>query len=111
MILFFVVLTLLKYTGQKQATRLRTAYLKAIIRQEMGFFDIMDPGELSSRVETDCKAIIEGIEDKTVMFFYGIFTFLGGFVVAFIRGWQLAWYSDRLDSIPGCCWIPVWKIR
>ena len=90
MLLFFLILTIIKYIGQKQGTRLRTEYLKAIVRQEMGFFDLIDPAELSSRVESDCKTIIEGTEDKIVMFVYGIFTFMGGFIVAFIRGWQLA---------------------
>ena len=89
MVLFFTVLSIIKYVGQRQGTRLKSIYLQAIMRQEMGFFDKINPAELSSRVEDDCKTIIEGTEDKVVMFIFAVFTFLGGFIVAFYRGWQL----------------------
>ncbi len=46
--------------------RLREAYLSAVLRQEIQFFDITGPGEIATRLDTDtrmtsCRQIADGL--------------------------------------------------
>ncbi|KAK4047990.1 hypothetical protein OIV83_005024 [Microbotryomycetes sp. JL201] len=78
------------FTGERITRRVREAYLRAVLRQNIAYFDKLGPGEVTTRIETDTHLIQEGISDKisiTVMF---LSTFVTGFVIAFIRNWRLA---------------------
>jgi ATP-binding cassette subfamily B (MDR/TAP) protein 1 len=77
-------------TGERQAARIRSNYLKAILRQDIAFFDIeTSTGEVIGRMAGDTVLIQEAIGEKVGKFQQLVSTFLGGFVVAFIRGWKL----------------------
>ncbi|KAG5556373.1 hypothetical protein RHGRI_006840 [Rhododendron griersonianum] len=77
-------------TGERQAARIRSLYLKAIMRQDVAFFDKeMNTGEVVSRMSGDTVLIQDAMGEKVGKFIQLISTFLGGFVVAFIRGWLL----------------------
>jgi ATP-binding cassette subfamily B (MDR/TAP) protein 1 len=77
-------------TGERQAARIRSNYLKAILRQDITFFDKeTSTGEVIGRMAGDTVLIQEAIGEKVGKFQQLVSTFLGGFVVAFIRGWKL----------------------
>jgi ATP-binding cassette subfamily B (MDR/TAP) protein 1 len=77
-------------TGERQAARIRSNYLKAILRQDIAFFDKeTSTGEVIGRMAGDTVLIQEAIGEKVGKFQQLVSTFLGGFVVAFIRGWKL----------------------
>ena len=51
-------------SSQRQLTRVRREYFKALIRQEMGFFDTVSTGSLTTRISGDMVHIGDAIGDK-----------------------------------------------
>lgn len=43
------------YTGEISAKRLREAYLRAVLRQDIAFFDNVGAGEVATRIQTDTR--------------------------------------------------------
>lgn len=43
------------YTGEVTAKRVREKYLKAVLRQEIAFFDNVGAGEIATRIQTDTR--------------------------------------------------------
>ncbi|CAH9114265.1 unnamed protein product [Cuscuta epithymum] len=78
-------------TGERQAARIRGLYLQTILRQDIAFFDIeTTSGEIVSRMSSDTILIQEAIGEKVGNFIQFMSTFIGGFTIAFIKGWLLA---------------------
>uniref|UniRef100_A0A8C8SGP0 ATP binding cassette subfamily B member 4 n=1 Tax=Pelusios castaneus TaxID=367368 RepID=A0A8C8SGP0_9SAUR len=73
----------------RQIKKIRQQFFHAIMRQEIGWFDVNDVGELNTRLIDDVSKINDGIGDKIGMLFQAVATFLTGFIVGFIRGWKL----------------------
>ncbi|XP_053119930.1 ATP-dependent translocase ABCB1 isoform X2 [Hemicordylus capensis] len=73
----------------RQVKRIRQHFFHAIMRQEIGWFDVNDVGELNTRLIDDVSKINEGIGDKIAMLIQGIASFLTGFIVGFTKGWKL----------------------
>ncbi|KAG1370984.1 putative ABC transporter B family member 4 [Cocos nucifera] len=77
-------------TGERQAARIRNLYLKTILRQEIAFFDKeTNTGEVVERMSGDTVLIQDAMGEKVGKFIQLTSTFIGGFVVAFFRGWLL----------------------
>lgn len=90
------------YTGEAITRRIREAYLAAILRQEIAYFDLMGAGEITTRIQNDIQLIQEGISDKMPMSVMFVATFVAGFVVAYIKSWQLSLaMSSMLPCIIG----------
>ncbi|KAL3620376.1 ABC transporter B member 11 [Castilleja foliolosa] len=86
-------------TGERQAVRIRNLYLKAILRQDIGYFDKeTNTGEIVERMSSDTFIIQDAIGEKIGKFLQLTATFSGGFVIAFIRGWLLT--LVLLSAIP-----------
>ncbi|KAM1959230.1 hypothetical protein FF1_004742 [Malus domestica] len=78
-------------TGERQAARIRGKYMKAILRQDIGFFDTeTSTGEIIGRMSGDTILIQEAMGEKVGKFIQLCSTFLGGFMIAFVKGWRLA---------------------
>ncbi|GAN07930.1 multidrug resistance protein 1 [Mucor ambiguus] len=77
-------------SGEFQVRRIRTMYVHAILRQDMGWFDKAEEGSLTTRLATDTQLIQEGISEKFGLLVMCISQFITGFIVAFIKGWKLA---------------------
>ncbi|XP_023564472.1 multidrug resistance protein 1-like, partial [Octodon degus] len=73
----------------RQIHKIRKKFFHAIMKQEIGWFDVRDVGELNTRLADDISKINEGIGDKIGMFIQSLATFLAGFIVGFTRGWKL----------------------
>ena len=43
------------YTGEVNSKRVRENYLRAILRQDIAFFDNVGAGEIASRIQTDTR--------------------------------------------------------
>ncbi|KAL2600377.1 hypothetical protein AAZV13_10G108700 [Glycine max] len=77
-------------TGERQAARIRGLYLKTILRQDVAFFDKeTNTGEVIGRMSGDTVLIQDAMGEKVGKFLQLIATFIGGFVIAFIKGWLL----------------------
>ncbi|XP_057588763.1 phosphatidylcholine translocator ABCB4 isoform X2 [Hippopotamus amphibius kiboko] len=85
----------------RQIKKIRQEFFHAILRQEIGWFDISDTTELNTRLSDDISKISEGIGDKVGMFFQAVATFFAGFVVGFIRGWKLTLVIMAISPILG----------
>lgn len=78
-------------TGERQSARIRGLYLKTILRQDITFFDTeTTTGEVIGRMSGDTVLIQDALGEKVGKFIQLISTFVGGFAIAFIRGWHLA---------------------
>lgn len=104
-------------TGERQAVRIRNLHLKAILRQDIGYFDKeAKTGEIMDRMTNDTILIQNAIGEKVILevlnsllmhryfnfvsyrwknlqvgkFLQLSASFFGGFVIAFTKGWILA---------------------
>ncbi|KAK8702333.1 hypothetical protein V6N13_020694 [Hibiscus sabdariffa] len=86
-------------TGERQAARIRSLYLKTILRQDVAFFDVeTNTGEVIGRMSGDTVLIQDAMGEKVGKFSQLLSTFFGGFVIAFIKGWLLT--LVMLSAIP-----------
>ncbi|KAJ4972618.1 hypothetical protein NE237_005792 [Protea cynaroides] len=79
-------------TGERQATRMRARYLKAVLRQEVGYFDLQvsSTAEVITSVSSDSLVIQDVISEKVPNFLMNAGMFTGSYIVAFILLWRLA---------------------
>ncbi|XP_009872053.1 PREDICTED: multidrug resistance protein 1-like, partial [Apaloderma vittatum] len=73
----------------RQIRKIRQKFFHSIMRQDIGWFDVNDVGELNTRLQDDVSKINEGIGDKIGLLVQSLTTFVAGFVVGLIRGWKL----------------------
>eukprot|EP00261_Vitis_vinifera_P007089 XP_002275169.4 PREDICTED: ABC transporter B family member 11-like [Vitis vinifera] len=86
----FFQVTCWMVTGERQATRIRSLYLKTILRQDIAFFDKeTKTGEVVGRMSGDTVLIQDAMGEKVGMVIQLAATFIGGFFVAFFKGWIL----------------------
>lgn len=86
-------------TGERQAARIRSLYLRTILRQDVAFFDKeTNTGEVVGRMSGDTVLIQDAMGEKVGKFIQLVATFVAGFVIAFIKGWLLT--LVMLSSIP-----------
>uniref|UniRef100_K3W854 Bile salt export pump n=1 Tax=Globisporangium ultimum (strain ATCC 200006 / CBS 805.95 / DAOM BR144) TaxID=431595 RepID=K3W854_GLOUD len=77
-------------TASRQAKRIRSAYVSAIITKEIGWFDVNEPMQLATRVADSSVTIQEGMGRKVgdgLQFFSMAFS---GITIGLIKGWELA---------------------
>ncbi|XP_051126752.1 ABC transporter B family member 15-like [Andrographis paniculata] len=79
-------------TAERQASRLRATYLKAVMRQDIGYFDlnVNSTSEVIKSVSTDSLLIQETISEKIPVFVSSISSFMAYYVVGFTLLWRLA---------------------
>ncbi|KAF8727439.1 hypothetical protein HU200_019047 [Digitaria exilis] len=95
----FVQVSCWTATGERQATRIRSLYLKSVLSQDMTFFDVeTTTGQVVSSISADTTLIQGAIGEKIGRFLQLVTTFFGGFVLAFIKGWLLT--LVMLSTIP-----------
>ncbi|KAL2629414.1 hypothetical protein R1flu_014100 [Riccia fluitans] len=78
-------------TGERQSSRMRTKFLKAVLSQEIAFFD--PDGTTSAivnRISTDTILVQDAISEKAGNYIHFMAKFIAGFVVAFCSVWQLS---------------------
>ncbi|GIL45935.1 hypothetical protein Vafri_3054 [Volvox africanus] len=79
------------YTGNRQANRLRTRFLAAVLRQDVAFFDVQSTtGGLVQGLNEDSIDVQNAISEKLGAFLHHSSTFITGFVIGFVKGWEMA---------------------
>ncbi|CAL1380379.1 unnamed protein product [Linum trigynum] len=95
----FLEVTCWMVTGERQAARIRGLYLQTILRQDIAFFDSeTSTGEVVGRMSGDTVLIQDAMGEKVGKFLQLTATFIGGFAIAFIKGWMLS--LVMLSAIP-----------
>lgn len=79
-------------TAERQASRLRTRYLKAVLRQDVGYFDlhVTSTADVINSVSGDSLVIQEVISEKVPVFLMNAATFFSAYIVGFLMLWKLA---------------------
>jgi ABC-type multidrug transport system fused ATPase/permease subunit len=86
----FFGMTLIPYSASRITNNVRIEYMKAVLRQDMDFFDQSKPGEVVSLVSSATLDFEEGISVKLGEGLQGTAALVSGFVVAFYFSWQIS---------------------
>uniref|UniRef100_A0A8I6XVU7 MDR-like ABC transporter n=1 Tax=Hordeum vulgare subsp. vulgare TaxID=112509 RepID=A0A8I6XVU7_HORVV len=85
--------------GERHSARIRSLYLKSVLRQDIAFFDTqMTTGEAVSRMSSDTVMIQDALGEKAGKLVQLTSAFLGGFIIAFTKAWLLT--LAMLTSLP-----------
>ncbi|KAJ2645111.1 hypothetical protein GGF44_000176 [Coemansia sp. RSA 1694] len=76
-------------TSERMSRRLRELFYVSILRQEIGWFDGLSTGELTTRISGDVNLMQEGTGEKFSFVVQYVTTFFAGIIIAFIKGWKL----------------------
>ncbi len=68
---------------------MRENYLAAILRQNIGFFDKLGAGEITTRITADTNQVQDGIAEKVSLIVSGLAAFFAAFVIGFVKSWKL----------------------
>ncbi|KAL5700419.1 ABC-type xenobiotic transporter [Ranunculus cassubicifolius] len=86
----FLQLACWMVTGERQSSRIRNMYLENILRQDITFFDKeASTGEVVGKMSGDIVLIQDAMGEKVGKSLQLMSTFIGGFVIAFFKGWLL----------------------
>ncbi|KAL4653636.1 hypothetical protein ACB092_01G319100 [Castanea dentata] len=79
-------------TGERQAARMRARYLKAVLRQDVGYFDlhVTSTSEVITSVSNDSLVIQDVLGEKVPNFVMNASMFFGSYIAAFLLLWRLA---------------------
>ncbi|XP_058768786.1 ABC transporter B family member 15-like [Vicia villosa] len=79
-------------TSGRQAAKMRCKYLKAVLRQDVAYFDlqITSTSEIITSVSNDTLLIQDVLSEKVPNFLMNISLFIGSYIMPFIILWRLA---------------------
>ncbi|KAL8552874.1 hypothetical protein ACS0TY_001523 [Phlomoides rotata] len=79
------------YSGERQAAKMRMAYLRSMLNQDICIFDTeSSTGEVISAITSDIIVVQDAISEKVGNFLHYISRFIAGFAIGFIRVWQIS---------------------
>uniref|UniRef100_A0A2P2K8X3 Uncharacterized protein MANES_15G186400 n=3 Tax=Rhizophora mucronata TaxID=61149 RepID=A0A2P2K8X3_RHIMU len=79
------------HTGERQAAKMRMAYLRSMLNQDISLFDTeASTGEVIAAVTSDIIVVQDAISEKVGNFMHYVSRFLAGFTIGFVRVWQIS---------------------
>ncbi|XWS62178.1 hypothetical protein CRYUN_Cryun07bG0188800 [Craigia yunnanensis] len=79
------------HTGERQAAKIRMAYLKSMLNQNISLFDTeASTGEVISAITSDIIVVQDALSEKVGNFMHYISRFIAGFSIGFARVWQIS---------------------
>ncbi|KAF8077237.1 hypothetical protein N665_1054s0014 [Sinapis alba] len=79
------------HTGERQAAKMRRAYLRSMLSQDISLFDTeASTGEVISAITSDILVVQEALSDKVGNFLHYISRFITGFAIGFTSVWQIS---------------------
>ncbi|KAL2825583.1 P-loop containing nucleoside triphosphate hydrolase protein [Aspergillus cavernicola] len=78
------------YTGEHCTQKIREHYLESILRQNIGYFDKLGAGEVTTRITADTNLIQDGVSEKVGLTLTALSTFVTAFIIAYVKYWKLA---------------------
>ncbi|VAI48198.1 unnamed protein product [Triticum turgidum subsp. durum] len=79
------------HTGERQAAKMRLAYLRSMLDQDIAVFDTeASTGEVINAITSDVLVVQDAISEKVGNFMHYISRFLAGFAIGFSRVWQIS---------------------
>lgn len=102
----YLEITCWRMVGERSAHRIRTEYLRAILRQDIEFFDTeITTGDIMHGISSDVAQIQEVMAEKMAHFVHHIFTFICGYVVGFMRSWKVSLAVFAVTPVTMACSI------
>ncbi|TGZ59833.1 hypothetical protein CRM22_008840 [Opisthorchis felineus] len=95
----FTQTALIEIAAKRQLRRIRLLYFKAILRQDVPWFDAQSTGALISTLSENTEQIETGIGPKLSEFTQNISGFVAGIVIAFSTNWK--------QSLVACAMLPL----
>lgn len=88
------------FTSERISSRIRSMYLRSILRQDIAFFDNIGAGEVATRIETDTHLVQSGISEKVAnaAMFIGNFPLGQVSRVDTITRYLHCWFHNRICS-------------
>ncbi|XP_057425140.1 ABC transporter B family member 2-like [Lotus japonicus] len=87
------------HTGERQAAKMRMAYLRSMLNQDISLFDTeASTGEVISSITSDIIIVQDALSEKVGNFMHYISRFVAGFIIGFVRVWQIS--SVTLAIVP-----------
>ncbi|EME81617.1 ABC transporter, ABC-B family, MDR type [Pseudocercospora fijiensis CIRAD86] len=77
------------YTGEHISGKIRQQYLASILRQNIGYFDKLGAGEITTRITADTNLVQDGISEKIGLTLAALSTFVAAYIIGYIKYWKL----------------------
>ncbi|KAL3207408.1 hypothetical protein MRX96_010193 [Rhipicephalus microplus] len=84
-----VIIGSLGISATKQSSRIRYYFMRAMLHQEVGWYDTHISGDVAGRITSDFEKIHDGLGEKIGMCLFFLSTALASLISAFWHGWQL----------------------
>ncbi|KAM0934126.1 putative ABC-type xenobiotic transporter [Dioscorea sansibarensis] len=79
------------HTGERQAAKMRLAYLRSMLDQDIALFDTeASTGEVIAAITSDIIVVQDAISEKVGNVMHYLSRFLVGFAIGFARVWQIS---------------------
>ncbi|PPD99648.1 hypothetical protein GOBAR_DD03288 [Gossypium barbadense] len=79
------------WLGNVQLNELEQKYLRAVLRQDISFFDTeVSTGDIMHGISSDVAQIQEVMGEKMAHFIHHVFTFICGYIVGFLASWKVS---------------------
>ncbi|GAB1222508.1 hypothetical protein ENUP19_0113G0016 [Entamoeba nuttalli] len=75
--------------SERQGIKIRMLYFRALLRQDAGWYDFHESGELTSRIASDVQQIQDGMSQKFGIIFQTTTSFIAGYAIGFAKDWDL----------------------
>ena len=95
--------------GERLVRKMRQRYLRAVLRQDMAFFDTLKPGEVGTRLSADLLTIQNGTSEKMGILISSLSYFVTSYIVAFIKLPKLA--GQLVSLLPAFAIVSVFGSR
>lgn len=86
----FLCISLWSYTSEAISKRMRAHYFRAVIHQDISFYDDVTAGEIATRVEIDAHLVQQGISEKFAFIASYSSSFVTGIAIAYSKSWRLS---------------------
>ncbi|CAO2838015.1 unnamed protein product [Amaranthus hypochondriacus] len=78
-------------TGERQAAKMRMAYLRSMLNQDISVFDTeASTGEVINAITSDILVVQDAISEKVGKILHYVSRFIAGFAIGFARVWQIS---------------------
>ncbi|KFK43347.1 hypothetical protein AALP_AA1G113900 [Arabis alpina] len=78
------------HTGERQAAKMRKAYIRSMLSQDISLFDTeSSTGEVISAITSDILVVQDALSEKVGNFLHCLSRFIAGFAIGFTSVWQI----------------------
>uniref|UniRef100_A0A914ZBL4 ABC transmembrane type-1 domain-containing protein n=1 Tax=Panagrolaimus superbus TaxID=310955 RepID=A0A914ZBL4_9BILA len=106
----FTQVTCFLVSGENMIHRMRKAFFKSIMRQDISWFDKNNSGTLTTKLFDNLERVKEGTGDKMGLLIQFLAQFFGGFIIAFSYDWKLTLIMMSLSPLLVCCGLFMAKL-